>query len=74
MIKWGYTKSGASIFKPLGSTKYASGKTKKMCGAGFGKFKTGLPSDPYPKLNIEPGSNSINQAIKGKKVVRMMGQ
>ena len=44
-----------------------------MCGAPNGRFVTGAPNDPYPLLSIVKGSNSINSAIKNKKVVRIMG-
>ena len=69
----GFTKSGSNIYQSFGSTAVASYKSKNMCGAPNGRFVTGAPNDPYPLLSIVKGSNSINSAIKNKKVVRIMG-
>ena len=67
-IKWGYDKTGSNIYQSFGSTAIASYKKKKICGLPS-KFVTGAPHDPYPKLSI----NQVSEAIKNKKIVRIMG-
>jgi hypothetical protein len=73
VIKWGFSSTGSNIYQSFGGTSVASYKSKRMCGAGNGRFITGAPNDPYPTLSVVKGSDSVNKAIKNKKVVRIMG-